>query len=121
MDKGNKKDSSEEENRHKDDLKKLLLDSKLNLCNFISNVKNVIEKLRTIDEEHNFNMLYSKKRQLFAIGYDVEKDTIGKNYYDLLASEARQASFVSIAKGEIKQTTGLTLVDPWLLWEVERH
>ncbi|ADK16855.1 N,N'-diacetylchitobiose phosphorylase [Clostridium ljungdahlii DSM 13528] len=103
MDKGNKKDSSEEENRHKDDLKKLLLDSKLNLCNFISNVKNVIEKLRTIDEEHNFNMLYSKKRQLFAIGYDVEKDTIGKNYYDLLASEARQASFVSIAKGEIKQ------------------
>ncbi len=100
---GNKKDFSEEKNKHRDDLKKLLLESKSTLCNFVSDVKNIIGKLKIIDENHNFSMLYNKKRQLFSIGYDVEKDSIGKNYYDLLASEARQASFVSIAKGEIKQ------------------
>ena len=48
-------------------------------------------------------MLYDERRQLFAIGYDVEKDSIGNSYYDLLASEARQASFVAIAKGEVEQ------------------
>ena len=44
------------------------------------------------------------KRQLFSIGYDIESDTLGKSYYDLLASEARQASFVAIAKGDVHQT-----------------
>jgi cellobiose phosphorylase len=48
-------------------------------------------------------MLYDKKRQLFAIGYDAEKDTLGNSHYDLLASESRQASFVAIAKGDVEQ------------------
>ena len=42
-----------------------------------------------------------KTENLFRIGYDVENDSLGKSYYDLLASESRQASFVAIAKGDV--------------------
>lgn len=52
-------------------------------------------------EEADFTMLFDKKRLLFSIGYDIEHDTLGNSFYDLLASEARCASFIAIAKGEI--------------------
>ena len=50
----------------------------------------------------------SPKRQLFAIGYrlaDAEgAGGLDPSYYDLLASEARLASFVAIAKGDVPET-----------------
>lgn len=52
-------------------------------------------------QEADFTMLFDKNRLLFSIGYDVEHDTLGNSFYDLLASEARIASFIAIAKGEI--------------------
>lgn len=55
-----------------------------------------------IAEDTDFTILYDKGRQLFAIGYDVNTGTINNCYYDLLASEARQASFVAIAKGDVE-------------------
>lgn len=85
-------------------LRKSLLQTKSNVEKTIFEMKSIKRTLSDMGREHNFSMLYSKKRQLFAIGYDVEKDTLGKNYYDLLASEARQASFVAIAKGEVEQS-----------------
>jgi len=54
-------------------------------------------------EEMDFRFLYNPKRKLLWIGYDIEAQQIGKSYYDLLASEARIASFISIAKGDIPQ------------------
>lgn len=65
--------------------------------------KNVIGRLYNFVKATDFRILYDKKRQLFSIGYDVEKDTLNNSYYDLLASEARCASFISIAKGDIEQ------------------
>lgn len=64
---------------------------------------NIIERLNNISEATDFKMLYDKSRQLFSIGYDMERDSLGNCYYDLLASEARAASFVSIAKGDVEQ------------------
>ncbi|MFL0194789.1 GH36-type glycosyl hydrolase domain-containing protein [Clostridium sp. WILCCON 0269] len=86
-----------------ENVKEFLLTTKSNAENLIFEIRTIRDILSNMGKEHNFSMLYSKKRQLFAIGYDVEKDTLGKNYYDLLASEARQASFVAIAKGEVEQ------------------
>ena len=51
----------------------------------------------------DFKLLYDDKKELFAIGMNVEEDKLSKAYYDLLASEARQASFIAIAKGDIPQ------------------
>ena len=43
----------------------------------------------------------SSDRRLLSIGYLVAEDRLDPNCYDLLASEARLASFVAIAKGDI--------------------
>ena len=55
----------------------------------------------------NFRFLFDPKRQLFAIGYRLpDADGPGRldaSYYDLLASEARLASFIAIAKGDVPE------------------
>ena len=48
-----------------------------------------------------FDFLYEQERQLFAIGFRVEDSALDPNCYDLLASEARLASFIAIAKEEV--------------------
>jgi len=48
-----------------------------------------------------FGFLFDPVRQLLAIGYRVAEGSLDPNYYDLLASEARLASFVAIAKGDL--------------------
>jgi cellobiose phosphorylase len=50
-----------------------------------------------------FRMLYDEDRKLFSIGYDVVAGRLDASYYDLLASEARLASLVAIAKGDVPQ------------------
>ncbi len=55
-----------------------------------------------------FTFLYDAQRRLFSIGYRLaDGDRPGRldpSYYDLLASEARLASFIAIARGEVPQT-----------------
>ena len=48
-----------------------------------------------------FGFLLNHQRKLLSIGYLVAEDTLDPSCYDLLASEARLASFVAIAKGDI--------------------
>ena len=48
-----------------------------------------------------FGFLLNRQRKLLSIGYAVADDTLDPSCYDLLASEARLASFVAIAKGDI--------------------
>jgi cyclic beta-1,2-glucan synthetase len=48
-----------------------------------------------------FGFLFDDTRKLFSIGYRVADGSLDTNCYDLLASEARLASFVAIAKGEV--------------------
>ncbi|MGB6363179.1 MAG: glucoamylase family protein, partial [Thermoanaerobaculia bacterium] len=49
----------------------------------------------------DFQFLFDPSRRLFSIGYRVADGTLDPNSYDLLASEARLASFVAIAKGDV--------------------
>jgi cyclic beta-1,2-glucan synthetase len=55
----------------------------------------------------NFGFLFDPRRQLFAIGYQLaDSESAGRldaSYYDLLASEARLASFLAIAKGDVPE------------------
>jgi cyclic beta-1,2-glucan synthetase len=55
----------------------------------------------------DFRFLYDEQRRIFSIGYRLP-DTEGPGrqdpgYYDLLASEARLASFLAIAKGDVPE------------------
>ena len=49
----------------------------------------------------DFGFLFDPMRKLFAIGYRVTDGSLDPGRYDLLASEARLASFVAIAKGDV--------------------
>lgn len=61
----------------------------------------IVEIAGKLIDEMNFTPLYVKKKGLFSIGYNVEKAQLDSGTYDLLASEARIASYIAIAKGDI--------------------
>ncbi len=48
-----------------------------------------------------FDFLFDQERKLLSIGYRVLEGSLDPNCYDLLASEARLASFVAIANGDV--------------------
>jgi len=62
--------------------------------NLIINVINIINNA-------DFSELYSRRDRLLSIGYSLEENELTDSCYDFLASEARQASLVAIAKGDI--------------------
>ncbi|MDD5206506.1 MAG: glucoamylase family protein, partial [Desulfobacterales bacterium] len=56
-----------------------------------------------------YDFLYDETRHLLAIGYNISKNRRDASYYDLLASEARLASFVAIAQGQLPQENWFAL------------
>jgi cyclic beta-1,2-glucan synthetase len=60
----------------------------------------------------DFSFLLDRQRQVFHIGYNVDVGTLDSNYYDLLASEARIASLIAIAKNDVPQSHWLHLSRP---------
>ncbi len=50
----------------------------------------------------DFGFLFDRRRRLLSIGFLAPEGALDANCYDLLASEARLASFFAIAKGDIK-------------------
>ena len=52
-------------------------------------------------EEMEFGFLFDRQRGLFSIGFSVTDGRLDTSYYDTLASEARLASFVAIATGQV--------------------
>jgi cyclic beta-1,2-glucan synthetase len=60
-------------------------------------------------DDMDFSFLFDENRQLLRIGYNVDEDRGDQSYYDLLASEARTAVFLAIAKGDIPRETWLRL------------
>jgi len=59
------------------------------------------------DMEYDF--IYDQTNNLLAIGYNVDSHKRDVSYYDLLASEARLACFVGIARGNIPQESWFSL------------
>jgi len=51
----------------------------------------------------DYSFLFERSRQLLSIGYDGVTGELNGACYDLLASEARIASFLAVAKGDIPQ------------------
>ncbi len=68
----------------------------------------MIERLGAIERsarrlgfDMQFGFLLDPERRLLSIGYRVAEGSLDPSCYDLLASEARLASFIAIAKGDI--------------------
>ncbi len=62
--------------------------------------------------EMEFQFLYDPQRRVFHNGYNLDEGQLDNSYYDLLASEARIASIIALAKGEIPQSHWLQLSRP---------
>ena len=59
--------------------------------------------------QQDYDFLYDPARHLLAIGYNAEEHRRDPGFYDLLASEARLCSFVTIAQGQLPQETWFAL------------
>src|SRR5215213_2822196 len=69
-------------------------------ADMLSRLSRLARRCDEIVEEMDFSFLFDVERKLFTIGYNVTASRADDSYYDLLASEARLASFVGIAKGD---------------------
>ena len=69
--------------------------------NINTEITQLLEIVNKLIEDTDFSHLYKKEQRIFSIGFNVEENKLTNSYYDLLASEARQASLVAIAKKDV--------------------
>ncbi|MCE5343535.1 MAG: glycosyl transferase [Eubacteriales bacterium] len=83
----------------------------------VDRITSLMARVQGLVNATDFAPLYVKSRQLFSIGFAMDDQKLSKSYYDLLASEARQTSYIGIAKGQIppehwfRMGRALTVVD----------
>ena len=64
-------------------------------------IDNLLLIINNMIENTDFSPLYDHEHQIFSIGFNIEDNRLTDSYYDLLASEARQASLIAIAKKDV--------------------
>jgi cyclic beta-1,2-glucan synthetase len=79
----------------------------------LAEVSIVQRRARRWVDEMDFTFLYDDRRRLFHIGYDASAAALDGSYYDLLASEARIASFVACGQGQVPARHWLQLGRPF--------
>lgn len=85
-----------------------------------STMEQIGELCENLAEEMDFAFLYNRRRKLLSIGYSKSAERLESACYDLLASEARMATFVAIAKGDIPQESWFYMGRGQTLWEGQR-
>jgi len=84
---------------------KEFLEEQLNSKDISNQIKNVILDLRNtcnnLIDSTDYTILYDKSKNIFSIGFDVDKNEMVKSYYDMLMSEARLTSLVAIASRQV--------------------
>jgi cyclic beta-1,2-glucan synthetase len=79
----------------------------------LSKLEHLAIRVRELSAGMNMRFLYDSKRKLFSIGFNVSTDRLDVSSYDLLASEARLGSFVSIARGDVPLEHWFSLGRPY--------
>ena len=97
-------------NRHikNNSVKSIKLDQNVNEEK-ISQITTMLDIIDNLITNTDFSHLYCKESRIFSIGLNVEEGALTKSYYDLLASEARQASLIAIAKKDVSLKHWYTL------------
>ena len=80
-----------------------LAESEKLLTTLIENLKSIAAISDRLFQTTGYQSLVDPYRRLLSIGYDIENDRRLNSCYDLLASEARTAIFLAIAKGDALQ------------------
>ncbi len=74
----------------------------------IDTVENLAQQCNELSEME-WDFLYDKSTNLFAIGYNVDEHHMDASFYDLLASEARFVIFIGIAQGKLPEESWFAL------------
>lgn len=69
----------------------------------LTRLRRLAQTCDTLFTEMDFTFLLDADRKMFTIGHNVTEQRPDNSFYDLLASEARLASFLAIAKGDVPQ------------------
>jgi cyclic beta-1,2-glucan synthetase len=84
-----------------DDLYQTLSVAENSLSTLMAETLSICNDIETLIVETEFEFLFDPQKKLLSIGYNIETASLDSGSYDLLASEARLASFVGIAKGDL--------------------
>ncbi len=79
----------------------------------LSQMDALIEKSNFYLERMEFRFLFDDQREVFYLGYQVGSGKLDRNHYDLLASEARTASLISIAMNQVPRSHWLHMSRPF--------
>ncbi len=74
-----------------------------NLRVLVSALQAIAQSAERMADETEFAFLVSPGRQILSIGYDVRGQKLHEACYDLLASEARIATFLAVARDDLPQ------------------
>jgi hypothetical protein len=99
------------------DLLDLLPDARSRIVRLIEDLKRIADEASALADEMDFSFLINPGRNLLSVAFEVDRGHNHPACYDLLASEARIAYFVAIAKGDIPQETWFQLGRPPMLDE----
>ena len=72
-------------------------------ANFAARLESIARFCRRISGEMDFAFLYDTEKKVLTIGYRPTENVRDNSFYDLLASEARLASFIAVASGAVEQ------------------
>jgi cyclic beta-1,2-glucan synthetase len=76
-------------------------------------LEKLTQNAQRLADSMNMRFLYDGDRRLFCIGYNVREGRLDNSHYDLLASEARLAGFVAIARGDVRSSHWLAMHRPY--------
>jgi hypothetical protein len=94
------------------DLLNLLPGARTRALILIEDLRKIAEQASTLVDEMDFGFLMNPGRKLLTVAHELEKGENHPACYDLLASEARIAYFVAIAKDDIAQESWFQLGRP---------
>ncbi len=92
-----------------DELRKTLPPTIKNLQTLIAGLRAIADEAGRLADETEFDFLVDPNRQILSIGYEMSKQKTHEACYDMLASEARIATFLAVARGDLRQESWFKL------------
>jgi cyclic beta-1,2-glucan synthetase len=90
-------------------LRASLAAAKENLRALSAGLRSIAECAERLAEETEFAFLVDPSRKILSIGYDVRAQRLEESCYDMIASEARVATFLAIARDQLPQQSWFKL------------
>lgn len=74
----------------------------MNAKRLLDRLSSLAERVTRLADDVDFTFLFDPNRKLFHIGFNFETEALDRGHYDLLASECRLTSLVTVARGEVE-------------------